>query len=64
MDDTQENLKLKLKVKNKDRVKLSFDCNIENYTNLLDITDKTGYNRNELINILLDFGIKHLEIEK
>lgn len=64
MDNTQEKLQLKLKTKSKDRVKLSFDCTMENYSHLIDITKKTGYNRNELINILLAFGIEHLEIEE
>lgn len=60
----REKLKLKIKTKSKDRVKISFDCTMENYSHLVDITNKTGYNRNELINILLAFGIENLEIEE
>lgn len=55
-------LKIEVKTKSKDRVKLSFDCTMGNYDNLKKLSEKTGHNRNELINILLKFAIECVEI--
>lgn len=56
------NKKLEIKKKSKDRVKLSFDCTIENYNNLNSLSEKTGHNRNELLNMLIEYAMKNVEV--
>lgn len=53
---------LEKKSRSKDRVKMSFDCTFENYERLKDLSERTNYNRNELINKLLQLAIENVEI--
>lgn len=57
--------RLKIEVKKeqkKQKVKISFDCTIENYDALKNLSGKTGRNRNELINTLLKFAMSCVDI--
>lgn len=53
------------KKKKKKNTKKSFPLYMdENKVNELDkICNKTGYTRNELINLMIDFGLKNLQIK-